>query len=134
MKTTWYCVHIFLLSWKVAIIKIWKVFESILFGKQTWIYFQNVAFNMEHIKFNTFDCCYWSTKYFSANLLHMNREYILHITYLFINIVDLTQWEKTMHTLETLHTFWIFEFYTIICSHSYVSMVWGISDNFGGIQ
>ena len=28
----------------------------------------------------------------------------------------------------------LFEFYTIICSQSYVSVVWGISEAFGGIQ
>jgi hypothetical protein len=39
-----------------------------------------------------------------------------------------------MHTLKIFNTFWIFEFYTIICSHSYVSVVWGISEAFGGIQ
>ena len=39
----------------------------------------------------------------------------------------------SMHTLELVHTFWIFEFYTIICSHSYVSVVCGISDSFVGI-
>ena len=38
----------------------------------------------------------------------------------------------TMHTLELVHTFWIFEFDTIICSHSYVSVVCGISDSFVG--
>ena len=41
--------------------------------------------------------------------------------------------ETTMHTLELVHTFWFFEFYTIICSHSYVSVVWGISESFVGI-
>ena len=34
-----------------------------------------------------------------------------------------------MHTLEFLHAFWIFEIYTIICSHSYYTQgLWDFPD------
>ena len=38
----------------------------------------------------------------------------------------------TMHTLEFFNTFWIFEFYTIICSHSYYTQGLGDFSDFCG--
>ena len=43
------------MSFKIARIQIWKLYESILFGKQIWIYFQNVAFIIKHMYVNTLD-------------------------------------------------------------------------------
>ena len=39
-----------------------------------------------------------------------------------------------MHTLEFLHTFWIFEIYTIICSHSYYTQGLGDFSDFWGVS
>ena len=40
----------------------------------------------------------------------------------------------TMHTLKNLHTFWIFEIYTIICSHSYYTQGLGDFSDFWGVS
>ena len=39
-----------------------------------------------------------------------------------------------MHTLEFLYTFGIFEFYTIICSHSYYTQGLRDFETFGGVS